>query len=186
MLYEQVILRIKWISYCLYFYLDLYYNPFVCLIVKNLKKVLDIHILLKAFKLFNNLRNFVKPWLVDLRIAGKFHLLLRPFNSFPDDKFHMLPNWKSLQTTISTLMKLAENSPNLKKTLWEKEKLLIMSNFSFSHSVFKKLVLQTYLKPRFVWERVSHIHPMSDTFCFGQLRDYYSCTTKFPLLTTLR
>ena len=26
---------------------------------------------------------------------------------------------------------------------WEKEKLLITSNFSFSHSVFKRLVLQT-------------------------------------------
>ena len=30
-----------------------------------------------------------------------------------------------------------------RKTLWEKEKLLITSNFSFSHSVFKRLVLQT-------------------------------------------
>ena len=27
--------------------------------------------------------------------------------------------------------------------MWEKEKLLVMSNFSFSHIVFKKLVLQT-------------------------------------------
>ena len=30
-----------------------------------------------------------------------------------------------------------------RKTLREKEKLLVMSNFSFSHSVFKRLVLQT-------------------------------------------
>ena len=30
-----------------------------------------------------------------------------------------------------------------KKTLWEKEKLLITSNFSFSHSVFKRLVPHT-------------------------------------------
>ena len=29
------------------------------------------------------------------------------------------------------------------KTLWEKEKLLIRNNFSFSHSVFKRHVLQT-------------------------------------------
>ena len=29
------------------------------------------------------------------------------------------------------------------KTQWEKEKLLIRSNFSFSHSVSKRLVLQT-------------------------------------------
>ena len=36
-----------------------------------------------------------------------------------------------------------ESFPNGWKTLWEKEKLLITSNFSFSHSVFKRLVLQT-------------------------------------------
>ena len=30
-----------------------------------------------------------------------------------------------------------------KKKLWEKEKLLVTSNFSFSHSVFKRLPLQT-------------------------------------------
>ena len=29
------------------------------------------------------------------------------------------------------------------KTLWEKEKLLVTSNFSFSHRVFKRLELQT-------------------------------------------
>ena len=29
------------------------------------------------------------------------------------------------------------------ETLLEKEKLLVLSNFSFSHSVFKRLVLQT-------------------------------------------
>ena len=34
-------------------------------------------------------------------------------------------------------------SPNGDKTPWEKEKLLITSNFSFSHNVFKRLVLQT-------------------------------------------
>ena len=38
---------------------------------------------------------------------------------------------------------MKENYPNGKKILWEKEKLLIMSYFSFSHSVFKRLVLQT-------------------------------------------
>ena len=40
-------------------------------------------------------------------------------------------------------MKMAESSPKGYKTLWEKEKLLVMSNFSFSHSVFKGLVPQT-------------------------------------------
>ena len=36
----------------------------------------------------------------------------------------------------------------------EKEKLLVTSNFSFSHRVFKRLVLQTRKKPGIVWERV--------------------------------
>ena len=39
---------------------------------------------------------------------------------------------------------MAESSPIGLKTLWEKEKLLITSNFSFSHSVLKRLVLQTH------------------------------------------
>ena len=39
-------------------------------------------------------------------------------------------------------MKMAENYPNGQKRLWEKEKLLVTSNFSFSHSVFKRLVSQ--------------------------------------------
>ena len=40
-------------------------------------------------------------------------------------------------------MEIAKSSPNGLKTLGEKEKLLITSNFSFSHNVFKRLVLQT-------------------------------------------
>ena len=43
-----------------------------------------------------------------------------------------------LQTTISTLMKTAESSPNRKKTLWEKDKLLVTSNFSFFPQCFQK------------------------------------------------
>ena len=38
---------------------------------------------------------------------------------------------------------MPESSPNEKKTIWEKEKLLATSNFYFSHSVFKRLVLNT-------------------------------------------
>ena len=40
-------------------------------------------------------------------------------------------------------MKMAEGPPKGLKTLWEKEKLLVTSNFSFSHSAFKRHVLQT-------------------------------------------
>ena len=39
-------------------------------------------------------------------------------------------------------MKIEESSLNGWKTLWVKEKLLVTSNFSFSHSVFKRLVSQ--------------------------------------------
>ena len=39
-------------------------------------------------------------------------------------------------------MKMAECSQNGSKTLWEKEKLLLTNNFSFSHSVFQRLLLQ--------------------------------------------
>ena len=49
-------------------------------------------------------------------------------------------------------MKMAENSKKGKKTQWEKEKLLVTGNFSFSLSVFKRFVWQT--KPGPVWERV--------------------------------
>ena len=40
-------------------------------------------------------------------------------------------------------MEIAECSLNGLKTRCEKEKLLVTNNFSFSHSVFKRLVLQT-------------------------------------------
>ena len=44
--------------------------------------------------------------------------------------------------TISNFTKMAESYPNGYKTQWEKKKLLVTSNFSFSHSVFKRLVSQ--------------------------------------------
>ena len=65
------------------------------------------------------------------------------FNPFPNIKFWTLPNRRSFQTTILILRKMTESDPNGSKTLWEKEKLLVTSNFFFSHSVFKKPVLQT-------------------------------------------
>ena len=39
---------------------------------------------------------------------------------------------------------MADSSLKGKKTLWEKEKLLVKSNFTFSHSVFKGHALQTH------------------------------------------
>ena len=41
-------------------------------------------------------------------------------------------------------MEITQSSPIELKTELEKEKLLVMSNFSFSHSVFKRLLLKTH------------------------------------------
>ena len=39
---------------------------------------------------------------------------------------------------------MAESPLKGQKTLWEKVKLLITSNFSLSHSVFRRLILLTH------------------------------------------
>ena len=48
---------------------------------------------------------------------------------------------------------MADRSPNRWKTLLEKEKLLVTSNFSFSQC-FQKTHTADTLKPGLVWERV--------------------------------
>ena len=45
--------------------------------------------------------------------------------------------------TISNLIERTVGSLKGYKTLWEKEKLLVTSHFSFSHRVFQRPVLQT-------------------------------------------
>ena len=60
-------------------------------------------------------------------------------NPFPNDKLLTSLNSRSLQ--MITLINMAESSTNGQKTLWEKEKLLVKSNFCFSHSFFKRLIL---------------------------------------------
>ena len=58
---------------------------------------------------------------------------------------------------------MAESSQKAYRILWEEEKLLVTSNFSFSHIVFKRVVLQTHKKPGLVWERVNSVPPTSKT-----------------------
>ena len=58
-------------------------------------------------------------------------------------KFRLFQNERVCKRQFLSLMKTAEISPKGYKTLWEKEKLLVTRNFSFSHSVFKRIVLQT-------------------------------------------
>ena len=56
--------------------------------------------------------------------------------------FRLFQTQRLMQTIILNLMKMVESSPKGQETLWKKQKLLVMSNFSLSHSVFKRLVLQ--------------------------------------------
>ena len=59
-----------------------------------------------------------------------------PFNPFPNDKFDS----SKLKELADNNFKLEENGVGVmgkdKKTLQNKEKLPVTSNFSFSHSVF--------------------------------------------------
>ena len=56
--------------------------------------------------------------------------------------FRLFQTERVCRRQFQNLTKMEESYPNRWKTLWEKEKLLITSNFSFSHSVFKRLVSQ--------------------------------------------
>ena len=63
--------------------------------------------------------------------------------------------------------------------LWEKEKLLVTSNFSFSHSVFERLVRQTSENQGLFWKELMHkpyhtirsffIRPWQESFLSRQL-----------------
>ena len=55
------------------------------------------------------------------------------FNPFPNNKFYT----SKLEEFTDNNFKFDENAKKLSKTLREKEKLLVTSNFSFSNSVFK-------------------------------------------------
>ena len=78
---------------------------------------------------------------------------------------------------------MAEGSPNEWKILWEKEKLLVTSNFSFSHCVFKRLVLQTcknqglFGKGLIFPYRTEQIQDQTDHFTQSDMSLY--CSPKF-------
>ena len=74
---------------------------------------------------------------------------------------------------ISNLMKMAENSLNGWKKPCEKEKLLVTIHFSFSHSVLKRLVLQTLKKQGLFGKGLNktHFHHHTAVF-FAQLCFY--------------
>ena len=62
---------------------------------------------------------------------------------YQTENFGLFQTERVCRRYLINFMKMAESSLKWLKTLWEKEKLLVTSNFSFSHSVFKRLLLQT-------------------------------------------
>ena len=53
---------------------------------------------------------------------------------------------------------MGESSPKGWKTLWEKGKLLVASNFSFSRCVFKRVLLQTRKNKGLFGKGLTDIH----------------------------
>ena len=56
---------------------------------------------------------------------------------------------------------MAESSQKGWKTLWEKEKLHVLHNFSFSHIVFKRFVLQTHKNKGLFGKGLTHNHRLN-------------------------
>ena len=63
-------------------------------------------------------------------------------NPLPDGKILDSSKLKRSADDNFKFMKISGISLNGKKSLWVKEKLLVTSNFSFSYSVFKRLISQ--------------------------------------------
>ena len=85
-----------------------------------------------------------KPITIIFFVSLMQEILLRVFNTFPNDIFGLFETERVCRQQFFFFMLQAEGSLNGKKTVWKKEKLLIMSNFSFSQNVFKRLILQTH------------------------------------------
>ena len=84
----------------------------------------------------------------------------------PSPKLQILDSSK-LSEFSGNSFKFDENGKefsNGQKTLWEKEKLLITNNFSFSCSVFKICTADT-LKPGLVWGRIKFVE-VYVSWCF--------------------
>ena len=80
---------------------------------------------------------------------------------------------------------MEESSPKGWKTQWEKEKVLVTSNFSFSHSVFKSLVQQTHKNQGLFGKRLIRL-PFHSTWLIATLQvkgDMYE-TNHFTVLPT--
>ena len=89
-------------------------------------------------------------------------------NLFPNEN---LDSYK-LKDFTEDDFKFDENGRKISEminTLWEKKKLLVTSNVFFSHSVFKRPVLQTRKIKGLVWERVKWYKLSLSTFHLNRL-----------------
>ena len=77
------------------------------------------------------------------------------FTYLPDDKILDLSKLKSFADDILKAAHMAEFVFEEEKTLLEKEKMLVISIFSFSNNVFKILF---FFNLRNVWRMVSRVH----------------------------
>ena len=97
----------------------------------------------KQFRL-NNLT--IQPFTYNIKTSDDYKFNMGKmtelyFNPLPDDK---ILDWSKIKQSADDILTLSPNEPwflrvygtSLLKTLWEKTKLLLMSNFFFSHSVF--------------------------------------------------
>ena len=83
---------------------------------------------------------FWKLSLITQKHCGEMRKCRLPaFFSFPQNIFKSLISQACFNPFPNKPWFLRVCSTSIFKTLWEKEKLLVMSNFSFSHSVFYHL-----------------------------------------------
>ena len=71
------------------------------------------------------------------------HVQCIDFNSFPNDKFQTFQTQRLCRRQLWIWWKWQNVLQKGRKQCGKKEKLVYTSNFSFSHNVFKRLVLQT-------------------------------------------
>ena len=96
------------------------------------------------------------------------------FNPFPNERFYESSKLKEFAENNFKFDEMEQSSPRGSKTLWGKENFLITSNFSFSHSVFKRLILQTGKNQVFIWKRLISFESTSQiSYMPGFHSDYY-------------
>ena len=95
--------------------------------------------------------------------------------------FWALPNQQQVKIWCQKYLQMGYNYLIEEKTLWEKGKLLIMSNFLFSHNVFKGCLL-LMRQNEYLWSRGLSDHKETPSSKHnGKLRKYsYPEFSPFP------